>query len=180
MNSKLIRLAGIALALVADPLPAADIYELSREGNLAGIAEYVQRGGAVNTINADGYPPLILAAYHGHLPAVQALHAAGADACAEDTKGNDALMGVAFKGDSETARWLVESAGCNVNHRNRLGQTALMLTALFDRETIAELLLRHGADPELRDALGNSAASLARSQGQDRFVAKLRPLASLR
>lgn len=180
MNSKLTRLAGIALVLTSGSLPAADIFEFAREGNLAGIAEYVQRGGAVNTVDEDGYPPLILAAYHGHLPAVQALHAAGADACAEDAKGNDALIGVAFKGDVEIARWLVERAGCGVNHRNRLGQTALMLAGLFGREPIAELLLRRGADSELLDSRGNSAISLAQNQGQDRFVAKLRRLSSLR
>ncbi|MBD9354672.1 ankyrin repeat domain-containing protein [Methylomonas albis] len=180
MNKNLKTFAGIVLALTFNFAHAADIFDLARNGSAKAITEYVKQGGEVNVANEDGYTPLILAAYHGRLTAVQALHVAGALACSEDSKGNNALMGVAFKGDMPTARWFLDNGGCDVNHQNRAGQTALMMASLFGREAIIQLLMKHGARADIQDLQGNSAASLAQAQGLSRVVSIIKQLASLR
>jgi len=44
-------------------------------------------------------------------------------------------------------------------------RTALMTAAMFDRTEMVDLLLQHGADPDRRDAAGQSAAEMARAMG---------------
>lgn len=164
------RMMTLILLMVTGSSFASDIFDAARHGDLAAIEAYRQYGEAINSQNEDGYTPLLLAAYHGQLAAVQALHRAGADACIVDLKGNSALMGVAFKGDTATAEWLIETAACDVNHQNHAGQTALMMAALFGRESMLNLLLTHQAKADLVDASGNTASSLAQAQGLDRVV----------
>jgi uncharacterized protein len=86
-----------------------------------------------------------------------------------DAKGNSALMGVAFKGETEVAERLLQER-CNVNAANGAGQTALMMGALFDRTAIVKLLIARGADPTLEDAAGNTALGLATQQRNFKMV----------
>lgn len=147
-----------------------NIFDAAREGDVPSIAEYVRQGGDLNVLNSRGYTPFILATYHGHNEAAAALIASGADPCAPDENGNNAYMGVAFKGYAQTAQWLLENTTCDVNHINGAGQTALMMASLFGREEIVKLLIQHGADPEIVDYQGNTAESLAQGQGLGQII----------
>lgn len=82
-------------------------------------------------------------------------------------------MGVVFKGHDDIAELLL-AAGADPEARNRAGQTALMMAALFGRLAIAERLLARGADPWLRDQAGNCAISVAESQQNEPMLARLR------
>ena len=64
------------------------------------------------------------------------------------------------------------AAGADVNRRNGVGQTALMMAALFNQGAIIDLLIEQGADPAVVDAAGNSVASLAMSQGNAALAAR--------
>src|SRR5690606_29036159 len=127
----------------------------------------------VNAPDKRGFTPLILAAYAGQLETAEALIAAGADACKPDTKqGNTAQMGVAFKGEDAMAARLLK-ADCDVNARNKAGQTALMMAALFNRSNQIEMLLAAGADAAIADASGRTAASVAQAQGNEAVADRL-------
>jgi hypothetical protein len=128
----------------------------------------------VDLHDSHGYTALILAAYDEQPAAVDALLKMHADACATDLKGNTAMMGVAFKGELAIAQKLVGL--CNVNTRNREGQTAAMMATLFGHKDIVRLLAQRGADLKLKDAAGNSAESLARAQGLTAMLALLAEL----
>ena len=65
------------------------------------------------------------------------------------------------------------AARCDVNARNSAGQTALMMAALFGRTEAVHVLLDNGANPELQDREGNTAAILAEKQGNPQMVALL-------
>ncbi len=45
------------------------------------------------------------------------------------------------------------------------GKTALMMAAMFNHVQMVELLIARGADPKARDAVGNTALSVARAMG---------------
>lgn len=161
--------AYLVIAMIALPLfPAwaeTDIFDAAREGDVAAIEAYAKAGGEMDVRNTKEYTPFILAAYHGHEKAAAALLAAGADGCAADEKGSNAFMGVAFKGNADMAEWMLSHTKCDVNHQNYAGQTALMMASLFGQEEVVELLMEHGADPDIRDNRGNTAESLAQGQG---------------
>ena len=147
-----------------------DIFAAARQGDISAIKAYALKGGNVNISNSKSHTPFILAAYYGHLQALDTLLQIGADACAMDNKGSNAFMGVAFKGHNHVAQWLLDNTSCAVNHRNYAGQTALMMASLFGREVIIKQLLEHGADADLKDHQGNTSAKLAQAQGLNHIV----------
>lgn len=158
--------------IVSPPLMAdtSDIFSAARAGDLNAINSYVQENGNLNIVNHKSYTPFILAAYYGQLQTLEKLLENGAEPCALDNKGSNALMGVAFKGHQDVAKWLLEETDCDVNHQNYAGQTALMMASLFGREQLIKVLLEHGARPELMDHQGNTASKLAKAQGLSRVV----------
>jgi ankyrin repeat protein len=81
-------------------------------------------------------------------------------------------MGVALKGESKVAdRLLTEH--CDVNAANNIGQTALMMAALFGRSDVVRLLIAHGANSALKDNAGNTAVGRARQQGNPEMATLL-------
>lgn len=147
-----------------------DIFEAARQSDDGAIKAYILEGKELNVVNNKAYTPFILAAYYGHTQALDTLLKANADACAVDKKGSNALMGVAFKGYDQVAKWLLENTRCDVNHQNYAGQTVLMMASLFGREEMIKLLLEHGANPDLEDTQGNTSIKLAQAQGLSQIV----------
>jgi ankyrin repeat protein len=147
-----------------------DIFTAARQGSVIAIKAYILEDKDINIVNHKAYTPFILAAYYGHTQVLDVLLQADVDACAVDKKGSNAFMGVAFKGYDQVAKWLLENTGCNVNHQNYAGQTALMMASLFGREEMVRMLLEHGANQYLADNQGNTSIKLAQAQGLSRIV----------
>lgn len=151
------------------------LFEAARLGRADLISPLARTGVDLNDYDSRGFTPLILAAYNGHAETVDQLIAAGADACKTDrTQGNSAQMGIAFKGGDTIAARLLK-AGCDVNARNNAGQTALMMAALFGRDAQVDMLIEAGADPALTDASGRTAHDVAKAQGNDEILGRLKP-----
>ncbi|MCD2324075.1 ankyrin repeat domain-containing protein [Sphingomonas sp. IC-56] len=179
----IVSLVAALLAAAPQDAPAASLpsrerrqellFEAARAGRVDLIDPLVKTGADLNGYDKRGFTPLILAAYNGQAAAVDALIQRGADPCKPDAaQGNTAQMGVAFKGDDTLAARLLKEK-CDVNARNKAGQTALMMAALFRREKQIELLLAAGADPTLTDAEGRSAATVAAGQGSEAVARRL-------
>lgn len=162
----------LAASARAHAVPNQPFFEAAKAGDVAALTSELAAGAAVDARSPEGYTALIYAAYHEHLDAVNFLLTKGADPCAEDGKGNTALMGTLFKGYDDLSGVLLSK--CDVNHRNREGQTALMYASLFGREQIAKQLLAKGADKNLRDASGRTALGLAKGQYNQAMVALLK------
>ena len=167
----------------APPLPSPErlqdlLFEAARLGRDDMVAALIQAGAQLEAEDERGHTALILASYHGHESNTALLLSLGArpDGAA-GTVGNTALMGVAFKGYLSIADMLI-AAGAEVNRRNRGGQTPLMMAALFARHDMIRLLLASGADPALCDGNGDTAADLARSQGNEEVATWLAPASS--
>lgn len=150
------------------------LFEAARAGRVDLLDPLVKTGADINGYDKRGFTPLILAAYNGQAAAVEALLQRGADPCKPDAgQANTAQMGVAFKGDDAIAARLLQEK-CDVNVRNKAGQTALMMAALFRREKQIDLLLAAGADTTLTDAEGRSAAAVAAAQGSTALAERLK------
>jgi ankyrin repeat protein len=69
----------------------------------------------VNHVNTYGQTALSVAATHGHVEAIIALLAAGAEVDHAETDGNTAMYGAASRGHAEAVRVLV-AAGAEVSN----------------------------------------------------------------
>lgn len=129
-----------------------DIYEASAVGNAERVAGWLaMQPELANTFAPDGFTPLGLGAFFGHLDVVNALLGAHAD---PNTPSNNlqqvAPLHSAVAGKHyEIAARLIES-GANVNAKQQDGFTPLHGAAQNGDKRIVELLLEHGADVNAR------------------------------
>jgi ankyrin repeat protein len=124
--------------------------------------------GLAKEVSADGFSPLGLAAYFGHLEACQMLLAAGADINRLATGPISAapLHSALANGFIQVARMLV-SAGADTNLAAAGGWRALHYAADLGDADLAMFLVQHGADPSLKSDDGMTAAELGRHVGHD-------------
>jgi ankyrin repeat protein len=155
------------------------------------------------TQSREGAPPLILAARGGHVDAVRLLLARGASVEARDRSGLTAAARAAEGGHDAVVALLTAAgarpadtrskellravqkaaladvrellkAGVDPNLKeDRDGRTLLMLASLEGRLEIVSELLRSRADPNLTDAAGQNALTLAAIRGHDDVVRAL-------
>lgn len=168
---------GVFLLLALTSVFASDHlsvwFEIARKGELKAAEEMLRNEPDIlNKQDPKGYTALVLASYNNHRSLTLDLLKRGADPCSSDLKGNTALMGVIFKGHEDITFDLIDR--CNVNIKNKEGQTALMFASLFGREKIARKLIELGADKELKDHEGRTAESLAESQWNRAMVLLLK------
>lgn len=170
----LVTLVGMPFAAETDPAAVRQqlevrFLEAAERGETEVVAfflapDYLHANrGILEARNAASHSPLMVAAYNGQLAVVEQLLAAGADACAQDKRGNTALMGAIFKGETRAALRLI-GAPCGTDARNLAGQTPAMLAALFGRQEILVELEKRGTDMAATDAFGNTVESLARGE----------------
>lgn len=87
---------------------AGKVFDLARRGVTETLAAYVDAGVPANLANDRGDTLVMLAAYHGHAPAVIALLARGADPDRPNDRGQTPLAGAVFKGEDEVVRALLD------------------------------------------------------------------------
>jgi hypothetical protein len=88
---------------------AAQVFDLARQGDTDKLAAYVDAGVPVDLTNDRGDSLVMLAAYHGHAPAVRALIHRGADVDRTNDRGQTPLAGAVFKGEQDVVAALVEA-----------------------------------------------------------------------
>jgi ankyrin repeat protein len=125
----------------------------------------------VNSPNAKGETPLMLAALKGRLDWVQKLVKRGA---AVNREGWTPLHYACSGPDNGVAAWLL-SQGAAINARSPNGSTPLMLAAGYGAIDLPALLLKAGADGSLRNQQGLAAADFAIKAGRDDVHQKLMP-----
>jgi len=113
-----------------------------------------------------GKPPIVYAAASGNLDIVRQLLTQGLDVNARYANDLTLLMWASGPDQSvaeaqalELVSYLVD-AGARIDDRDDRGRTALMIAAEGNHAEIAQLLLKHGADPSVRDKAGKRAADL--------------------
>jgi ankyrin repeat protein len=126
----------------------------------------------VNLRDATGSTVAHLAAGAANQTIADQLTAAGADLFAENASGITPAV-LALTGTPET--WKVFFTAKNVNNQNNQGQTALHLAALGGVGLPAvQYLVSLGADLQIRNKDGKTAADVAASAGRTDLVTVLK------
>ncbi len=105
----------------------------------------------IDATNENGKTALMEAARYGRLPATRLLLERGANPNLVDNGGGTALMdsvGSSVRRNRESVELLL-AYGAKANVQSRRGYTPLILCCLWGHIEAIEMLLRHGADPDL-------------------------------
>jgi ankyrin repeat protein len=149
-----------------------DIFEASVLGKVERIQEILTGNPArVSEHAPDGFTPVALAAFFSQPAAAKALIAAGADvnAAAKNPLKVQALHAAVAGRNLEIVRAILEAGG-NPNAQQQAGFRPMHEAGGNANRALAELLLRHGADPLLTNDDGRSAIDLAREKGHAEFA----------
>jgi cytohesin len=130
------------------------IFIASGVGALEAVKQYITAGTDVNTKDAFGTTPLLLAIFNGHKEIAELLIANGADVNAKhDLDASTPLHKVALFGEKEIIELLI-AAGADVNAKGSWGGTPLNSAAYWGHKEVAELLIAGGAEVNAKDNWG--------------------------
>ncbi len=115
------------------------------------VAEFLAQGEPATTADKNGVPLIRWCAYHGDVDAIR--HVLSHGEKLESLGENLDLNGAVFHGHQHLSEFLIEN-GADVNHsQTDTGETilhaALCKTNSIRYDPIVELLLAHGADPNI-------------------------------
>lgn len=161
-------------AAAAAPPPADELLRAIATGDLS-TARMLLSVDNSNLADVVYHLPLLSWAVEtDHQQCAQLLLRYGASVAATDRRGFTALHRAAWKGLTDMAKVLLDEGGADVNvvcaGSNSARSTPLILAAKHRDLSMAQLLVAHGADIELRDAHGMSAMDHATLQGADAVV----------
>ncbi len=149
-----------------------DIFEASVLGKVDRIQEILEANPARASEHApDGFTPVALAAFFGQPAAVKALIAAGADvkAAARNALKVQALHAAVAGRNLDIVKAVLD-AGADPNAQQQAGFRPMHEAGTNANRALAELLLKHGADPTLTSDDGKNAIDRARDKGHADFA----------
>lgn len=117
------------------------------------VAALLAQGANVNTYDATGRTPLMLATEQGKTATVQLLLKRGAQVNPQRDDGRTALM-LAVEGDAPELVKLLLDHGADANTRTRAGDTPLTTAIMRGRPDVMGMLLDHGAKGDAPGADG--------------------------
>jgi ankyrin repeat protein len=140
-----------------------DIFEASATGETQRVRQLLRtERESVNEFSPDGFTPLGLASFFGHLDTVRLLLDKGAkiDVPSKNFLKAVPLRSASVAGHLEVAKLLI-ARGANVNALGEGGETPLHEVAGTGRIEFAKLLLDHGADINARGDSGKTPLTVA-------------------
>ena len=166
-------LAALVERVQEDELNLYEASALGRPGRLKTILG--QSRVRVNEANAEGFTPLGLAAFFGHVDAVKVLMEHGAAVGETDRSrfANTALDAAVAASHADVVRTLL-AAGAPVNVRDSADFTPLHKAAQTGNLEIARMLLERGADVNALRKGGGTPLADAQAKGHSEMVDLLR------
>ena len=157
---------------IADAVGSIDIFEAAALGRVDRIKQLLREDPSLASAYApDGFPPVGLAAFFGHLEAVKALIAAGADihAAARNGLKVQAIHAAVASKNLDIIRTVLE-AGADPNAAQQQGFRPMHESGSTGSRELAELLMKYGGDPMLKNDDGKSTPTFAREKGHAEFA----------
>lgn len=131
-------------------------------GNVRGVRALLDAGADPATHDAKGYNAPIHAAQYGHIDVLHVLlNTYDSLLPSVDHTGNSLLQWAAYYNHHLTVRYLTVVHGLCPNSADHTETTALHRAARANRDLVADVLLRAGADPRLEDHRNRTPLELA-------------------
>jgi len=150
--------------------PNLNVFEAAAAGDVARVRELVGGDPArANGTSPDGYSALGLAAFFKRRDVVRYLLESGADPRPASRNGgftplHSAVATDAGSADVEIVRMLLDK-GADPNARSQSGSTPLHTVAFTGDRANLELLMKHRADPSIRNNDGKRPQDIATERG---------------
>ena len=161
---------------LADKTVAINIFEASATGKINNVTRLLARDPQlVNAYAEDGFQPLGLASYFGHLDTAEYLIKAGAPI---NSPSQNALKAApiqsAVAARHEKVVQMLLRLGADPNAREQSGYTPLHAATQNGDEDMIRILLYGGADLTLRGKDGKTPLDLAMESGDEKTIMILR------
>lgn len=160
-----------ALALISSTLVAQEknVFDTARFGTVPEMEQLMKAdANSINSVDENGFTPLILAAYRNNESIVSFL-APKVNTIDHNCKSGTALTAASYKGLTSVVNILLENKA-NPNVADANGTTALIYATLSKNVEIISLLLKHGANKEHKDSRGNSALEYALISNNEKLI----------
>ena len=154
-----------------------DVFEAAAMGETAKVEAHMRAdSGKLDDMSADGFTPLHLASYFGHIETARRLLELGAapNVVAENPSRVQPLHSAAACRSLEVVTLLLER-DADVNAQQHGGWTALHSAAMHGDVNMVSVLIEHGATAELSADDGSTARDLAEKGGHSEVSEFLRP-----
>ena len=146
-----------------------DVFDIARKGTLEQAKNILKvNPNAFNTVNEDGFSPLILACYKGNNEVAKLLIENGCDINGNSKMGTP-LMACVVKGNNEIAKFLIKKK-VDIDNADANGTTALIYCVQFNNKTILSLLLENKVDKTHKDKDGKTAFEHAVFSGNEEII----------
>jgi ankyrin repeat protein len=161
---------------LADKVVALNIFEAAAIGRTTHLVRLLARNpNLVNAFADDGFQPLGLACFFGHVEAAEYLVKAGASINMASNNDLHAtpLQSAVASGNVPVVQMLLKN-GAQPNVREKGGYTPLHTAAVNGDVESIQLLILAGADQQIRSEDGKTALQLAEEKGQKAAVEMLK------
>ncbi|AWH86539.1 ankyrin repeat domain-containing protein [Flavobacterium album] len=126
-----------------------NVFDIARNGTLKEIENsFINDPDTINTIDPNGFTPLILACYHGNKDVALFIAQKAKDINYKSAMGT-ALMAAVVKGDAEIVKELI-NLKANTDSCDANGKTALIYAVFFNKNEIAKMLIQAGANTSIK------------------------------
>jgi ankyrin repeat protein len=137
-----------------------DIFDVCRSGNLEKLkALYEINPDTLNSVNENGFSPLIIATYRNQLKVVDFLLKNNADVNFDSPEGT-ALLGACYKGNFDIVELLIANKA-NVNVLGGNNISPLIFAVQSKNKKLVKILVQNGADQTIKDSAGRTAKDYA-------------------
>jgi len=152
------------------------IFEACAAGEFDRVERMLDAGaGSINTFSPDGWTPLHLAAFFGHVKLAELLLARGAEVIVQSRNSNgNTPLHAALAGNHSFVAGLLLGAGADVNAIDAAGWRPLHIAAANNNLDAMRTLIAQGADVEATNADGKTPLSLVQEKNQREAAALLR------